>query len=183
MNSDVTAIRIFVGQMAFVIPAITLHRECLTGKKCGIRGSTRARSLRTVGAKTLRASAEGSASAAVSSNESLEKAWTQHSERMQSTGESPSVAEWNKLFDIARETGCSAAQAIWILERMQVSGRKATAATYEILLEVCLSQGDRAAAFLLVEKMWSDKVLLGDVSLPEDMERTLRAILPPEAFD
>lgn len=96
---------------------------------------------------------------------------------------SPSVDEWNALFRVARDAGEQAAGALWVLERMQETGRKGTAATYEILLEICLEKGDRPAAFLLVEKMWADKVLLGDVDLPEDMEKPLRAILPPEAFD
>jgi hypothetical protein len=95
---------------------------------------------------------------------------------------------WNELFKSGLGGGAEPAQAIWVLDRMQSSGRKAAASTYEILLEICLAgggqgEGNRAAAFLLVEKMWADKVLLGDVSLPEDMEKVLRAILPPEAFD
>lgn len=114
---------------------------------------------------------------------SLESAWTSFAEKMKASGESPAVDEWNSLFTVARDAGEEPAGALWVLDRMQETGRKATAASYEILLEVCLAKNDRAAAFLLVEKMWSDKVLLGDVDLPEDMEKTLRAILPPEAFD
>lgn len=113
----------------------------------------------------------------------LEAAWTAFSANMAESGEAPAVAEWDKLFKEARDTGEDPAKAIWVLERMQQAGAKPTAGTYEILLEICLKKDDRAAAFLLVEKMWGDKVLLGDVTLPDDMEKTLRAILPPEAFD
>lgn len=113
----------------------------------------------------------------------LEAAWTSFAARMADTGEAPAVAEWDKLFREARDAGEDPAKAIWVLDRMQQAGARPTAGTYELLLEICIQKDDRAAAFLLVEKMWADKVLLGDVTLPEDMEKTLRAILPPEAFD
>lgn len=113
----------------------------------------------------------------------LEAAWTAFSASMAESGEAPAVSEWDKLFREARDSDEDPAKAIWVLERMHQAGAKPTAGTYEILLEICLKKDDRAAAFLLVEKMWADKVLLGDVTLPDDMEKTLRAILPPEAFD
>lgn len=66
---------------------------------------------------------------------------------------------------------------------MRDTGRTPTAATYEAALTVCAKQDDRVAAFHLVEHMYNDKVLLGDVELPDGMEDTLRAILPPDAFE
>jgi hypothetical protein len=123
------------------------------------------------------------ATASQSVQSGIEQAWEPFRERMKASNESPPVEEWNELFCAALAAKDESAKAIWVLDRMRETGRKATAGTYEVLLEICLSRGDRPAAFLLVEKMWADKVLLGDVSLPEDMEKTLRAILPPEAFD
>lgn len=122
-------------------------------------------------------------SACAAPAQNLEAAWAPFSASMAASDSSPPTSDWNALFAIARDARDDPAAAIWALERMQASGRTATAATYEILLEVCLQRGDEAAAFLLIEKMWKDKVLLGDVSLPEGMEKTLRSILPPEAFD
>jgi hypothetical protein len=113
----------------------------------------------------------------------LETAWPAFAAGLAAGGDAPAVAEWDALLRAGRDAGDAPAAAIWVLDRMREAGRRPTAATYEILLEVCLKVDDRAAAFLLVEKMWEDKVLLGDVTLPDSMEKTLRAILPPEAFD
>lgn len=74
-------------------------------------------------------------------------------------------------------------QMIWIMDMMKKTGIKRDAKTYEIMMKVCISRKDNASAFYLVEQMWDDKVLLGDVDLPDGMEKTLRAILPPDAFD
>lgn len=66
---------------------------------------------------------------------------------------------------------------------MRETGVKPSAVTYEKLLTLCVAHGDRIATFHLVEHMYEDKILLGDVDLPLDIENTLRAILPPEAFE
>jgi hypothetical protein len=176
--------------MAFVTPA-AYHSACRQpSQACGRalraggivgHGSARARRTRRAAVPPGAAGLRATASHAV--QPTIEQAWEPFRERMKETNESPPVEEWNELFRTALAAKDAPAKVIWVLERMRETGRKATAGTYEILLEVCLAQDDRAAAFLLVEKMWEDKVLLGDVSLPEDMEKTLRAILPPEAFD
>lgn len=66
---------------------------------------------------------------------------------------------------------------------MRDAGLKPTAVTYDKILSLCAQTDDRNAAFLLVELMFEDKVLLGDVELPQGMETVLRNILPPEAFE
>lgn len=121
--------------------------------------------------------------AVASGAQNLEQAWTELASEMKATNEVPSVERWNMLFNTALETDADPAQAIWVLDRMKETGAKPTAASYESLMQVCLKKEDKAAAFLLVEKMWEDKILLGDIEFPPDMEKTLRAILPPEAFD
>jgi hypothetical protein len=149
----------------------------------GITGHRHTHARRSRRAAVTPGAAGMRATASQSLQPSIEQAWEPFREKMKETNESPPVAEWNELFRTALAAKDAPAKVIWVLERMRETGCKPTAGTYEILLEVCLVQGDRAAAFLLVEKMWADKVLLGDVSLPDDMEKTLRAILPPEAFD
>jgi len=94
----------------------------------------------------------------------------------------PPVAAWNELLDTAAQSG-ELDKALWILGTMKATGTKPTAVTYELLLAGCAKSADRQVAFSLIEQMWDDKVLLGDVTLPDGMEDTLRAILPPEAFD
>jgi hypothetical protein len=176
--------------MAFVAPAGALRRALSTSAALC---TSPKRSSSTFGQSATRAHVARAQQALGQKHvvrAGLEAEWGPFATWMKSSGESPEVGAWNELFRSGLGGGADPAQAIWVLERMQQSGRKATAATYEILLEICLGKNgnskandDRAAAFLLVEKMWADKVLLGDVSLPGDMEKTLRAILPPEAFD
>lgn len=98
---------------------------------------------------------------------------------MRTTGEVPPYDEWHQMIDVCDEPS----KAIWVINLMRDTGRTPTAATYERVLTLCARKDDRSAAFHLVEGMFGDKVLLGDVELPEGMEKVLRKILPPEAFE
>jgi len=111
-----------------------------------------------------------------------EAAWTAFADKMREADAVPPVAAWNELLDTAAQSG-ELDKALWILGTMKATGTKPTAVTYELLLAGCAKSADRQVAFSLIEQMWDDKVLLGDVTLPDGMEDTLRAILPPEAFD
>lgn len=113
----------------------------------------------------------------------IEAAWAPFAERMKALDASPEISEWNALLDVAVEAGDLPAKAIWVLETMRSTGRAPTAETYQRVLQVCAAHSDRAAAFHLVEHMWKDGILIGDVELPDGMEDVLRSILPPEAFD
>lgn len=113
----------------------------------------------------------------------LEGAWAAFAGKMGETGVAPPVDEWNTLLDVCLAAREPASKAIWVVATMRETGVKPTAGTYDRVLAVCREVDDRAAAFHLVEQMWQDGVLLGDVELPEGMEDTLRTILPPEAFD
>eukprot|EP00172_Hildenbrandia_rubra_P001183 Plantae.Rhodophyta-Hildenbrandia_rubra.ctg174.p1 GENE.Plantae.Rhodophyta-Hildenbrandia_rubra.ctg174~~Plantae.Rhodophyta-Hildenbrandia_rubra.ctg174.p1 ORF type:complete len:173 (+),score=33.73 Plantae.Rhodophyta-Hildenbrandia_rubra.ctg174:340-858(+) len=99
----------------------------------------------------------------------------------------PTTSAWNELLERCAkevtENPEDMQQMIWIMDMMKKTGIKRDAKTYEIMMKVCISRKDNASAFYLVEQMWDDKVLLGDVDLPDGMEKTLRAILPPDAFD
>ncbi|GAB0496022.1 hypothetical protein MMPV_007332 [Pyropia vietnamensis] len=111
-----------------------------------------------------------------------EAAWTAFADKMRADDAIPPLASWNELLNTAAMSG-ELDKALWILGTMKATGTRPTAVTYEILLAGCAAAGDRNVAFSLIEQMWDDKVLLGDVTLPDGMEETLRAILPPEAFD
>ncbi|KAK1866558.1 hypothetical protein I4F81_009074 [Pyropia yezoensis] len=111
-----------------------------------------------------------------------EAAWTSFADKMRADDAIPPLASWNELLSTAATSG-ELDKALWILGTMKATGTRPTAVTYEILLAGCAAAGDRQVAFSLIEQMWDDKVLLGDVTLPDGMEDTLRAILPPEAFD
>lgn len=111
-----------------------------------------------------------------------EAAWTAFADKMRADDAIPPLASWNELLNTAAMSG-ELDKALWILGTMKATGTRPTAVTYEILLAGCAAAGDRNVAFSLIEQMWDDKVLLGDVTLPDGMEDTLRAILPPEAFD
>ena len=113
----------------------------------------------------------------------LEAEWKVFSARMRDNGETATIEEWNELFQLCLERREDVSKTLWLLNMMRSMGRSPTAATYEKVMQLCMSFDDRSAAFYLVEQMWKDKVLLGDIDLPEGMEKTLRAILPPEAFD
>lgn len=115
--------------------------------------------------------------------ESLEATWPSFAETMRTTDEIPPLAEWHKLFDGCLNANDEPAKVVWLLELLRQTGVKPTAVTYEKCLQACANHKDRVAAFHMVEFMYVDKILLGDVELPEDLESTLRAILPPEAFE
>lgn len=117
------------------------------------------------------------------SPQTMEAAWPAFAERMKTSGEIPPLDEWHALLDIADAGGDEASKAIWVVNLMRETGRKPTPVTYEKVLKICADRGDRSAAFHLVEHMFNDKVLLGDVELPDGMEDVLRKILPPEAFE
>lgn len=102
---------------------------------------------------------------------------------MRESGEVPDYDAWHALLYGCAAAGDEASKAVWVVNLMRDTGRTPTAATYEAALAVCAGHDDRVAAFHLVEHMYKDKVLLGDVELPDGMEDTLRAILPPEAFE
>lgn len=111
-----------------------------------------------------------------------EAAWTAFADKMRAADAIPPLAAWHDLLSTAADAG-ELEQALWVLGTMKATGTRPTAVTYEILLAGCARVGNREVAFSLIEQMWDDKVLLGDVTLPDGMEDTLRAILPPEAFD
>ena len=127
--------------------------------------------------------AHGARMTAAAPTGGIEAAWAPFAERMKELNASPEVSEWNALLDVAVTAGDPPAKAIWVLETMRSTGRAPTAETYQRVLQVCAMHSDRAAAFHLVEHMWKDNVLIGDVELPDGMEDVLRTILPPEAFD
>lgn len=102
---------------------------------------------------------------------------------MRESGEIPGYDAWHKLLDGAYEADDEPCRAVWVVNLMRETGRVPTAVTYEKVLRICRRRGDRETAFMLVEGMFADKVLLGDVELPEGMEEVLRKILPPEAFE
>lgn len=102
---------------------------------------------------------------------------------MKSSGEIPELSEWHALLDGIVGAGDAPGCGVWVLNLMRDTGRRPTAATYERVLAMCHTADDRVAAFHLVEHMYKDKVLLGDVQLPDGMESTLRKILPPDAFE
>lgn len=120
---------------------------------------------------------------AVPQQQSIDVAWATFAEKMKQTGEIPAIEEWHELLDVCEATCDKADKAIWIVNLMRETGLKPTAVTYEKVLRICSIMDDRAAAFHLVEHMFTDKVLLGDVELPDGMEEVLRKILPPEAFE
>lgn len=117
----------------------------------------------------------------------LETVWPAFAEKMRKTGEVPPAETWHELLDVCIAARESASKAIWLLNLMRETGVKPTALTYEKMLTVCAGdsneQESRVAAFHLVEHMFNDKVLIGDVELPDGMEEVLRKILPPEAFE
>lgn len=113
----------------------------------------------------------------------LDAKWAEFAAEMKRTNISPDVDKWNELLDECIAAGEAPGKAIWVISTMRATGRGPTAASYQRVLQVCAMAEDRAAAFHLVELMWKDGVLLGDVDLPDGMEDTLRSILPPEAFD
>lgn len=120
---------------------------------------------------------------AAGQTETLEKAWPAFAERMKAADEVPPVEDWHYLLDIAVKAGDDPKLGIWLINLMHETGLKPTAVTYEKVLHLCALKKDRVAAFHLVEHMFQDKVLLGDVELPDGMEDVLRKILPPEAFE
>lgn len=109
----------------------------------------------------------------------LEAAWEVFAAKMKATSESPAVEEWNALLEVAD----APAKAVWVMNTMRDTGRRPTAGTYQRIIDCCERAGDRPAAFHMVELMFKDKILIGDVDLPDGMEAVLRTILPPEAFD
>lgn len=109
----------------------------------------------------------------------LEAAWEAFAAKMKASSESPPIEEWNALL----ETADAPAKAVWVMNTMRDTGRMPTAGTYQRIIDVCERAGDRPAAFHMVELMFKDKILIGDVDLPDGMEAVLRTILPPEAFD
>lgn len=113
----------------------------------------------------------------------LEVAWATFADQMKQSGESPPVEQWHTLLDTCISARETPSKAIWVMDTMRSTGVAPTALSYQKVLEVCAAAEDRAAAFHLVELMFKDGILLGDVDLPDGMEEVLRTILPPEAFD
>lgn len=102
---------------------------------------------------------------------------------MQDTNEIPPISEWHRVLDVSVRNKELPSKGIWLLDLMRDVGLKPNAASYERLLQLCAIHEDRTASLHLVEHMFNDKVLLGDVEFPDGMEKTLRAILPPDAFE
>lgn len=115
--------------------------------------------------------------------DSLEVTWPVFAAQMRETNVIPDYDAWHTLLDGCVRAGDLPASAIWVINLMRETGRTPVAATYERVIEVAIKHDDRVAVFHLVELMYKDKVLLGDVELPEDMENLLRSILPPESFE
>ncbi len=113
----------------------------------------------------------------------LEAAWATFAAEMRRSGQSPPLEQWHTLLDTCLAAGEAPSKAIWVVDTMRSTGVAPTALSYQKVLQVCAAAQDRAAAFHLVELMFKDGVLLGDVDLPDGMEEVLRTILPPEAFD
>ncbi|KAI0567417.1 hypothetical protein FGB62_2g144 [Gracilaria domingensis] len=127
--------------------------------------------------------AQMSASAETTRQQTFETAWQELSDRMRATNEVPPLEDWHNVMDVCIRTNEDPAKGIWLLNLMRDLKLKATAGSYERVLTLCNDKNDRAAAFHLVELMFKDKILLGDVLLPDGMEEMLRTILPPEAFE
>ncbi|KAA8499766.1 hypothetical protein FVE85_7351 [Porphyridium purpureum] len=119
--------------------------------------------------------------AQVSAAANVEQAWAVFSAKMKETNTVPPTEDWNELLKVAARDN-DLQRGVWVVKTMRDVGMRATPLSYEILLEMCIRQGDKQGAFHLVEQMYEDKVPLSDVELPEGMEKTLKAILPPEAF-
>lgn len=167
-------------KMAFASSGV-IRTTGFSAGRAATNGRTRvARTGRGLGTRRARMTAAGATPGATAG---LESAWVEFAAKMKETGKSPPVAEWNKLLDVCVSAREPPSMAIWVVSTMRDTGVKPTAASYERVLAVCAEHDDRAAAFHLVEQMFKDGVLLGDVELPEGMEDTLRTILPPEAFD
>uniref|UniRef100_A0A7S1ER26 Pentacotripeptide-repeat region of PRORP domain-containing protein n=1 Tax=Timspurckia oligopyrenoides TaxID=708627 RepID=A0A7S1ER26_9RHOD len=118
----------------------------------------------------------------VTMNARVESAWIKFAEKMKETNEVPDVDEWNKLIQLASDEN-DFARGVWFIKTMKDTGVTPSPRTYEVLLESCIRTKNNQGAFHLVELMYDDKIPLGDMPLPEGMEATLRAILPPEAFN
>uniref|UniRef100_A0A7S1XGS3 Pentacotripeptide-repeat region of PRORP domain-containing protein n=1 Tax=Erythrolobus australicus TaxID=1077150 RepID=A0A7S1XGS3_9RHOD len=129
-----------------------------------------------------RASARRGGRAAVRMAGEVEAAWTQFAAKMKEADESPPVDAWNELLQVAADAN-DFERGAWIMNTMRDTGRRPSAGSYEIMLESCIRTQNNKGAFFLVEQMYNDKVPFGDVSLPDGMEDTLRAILPPDAFN
>lgn len=127
--------------------------------------------------------AHRSARMTAASPQTIETAWPAFADKMKTSGEIPPLEEWHALLDIANAARDDTSKVIWLLNLMRETGLKPTAVTYEKILNICADRDDRSAAFHIVEHMFKDKVLLGDVDLPDGMEDVLRKILPPEAFE
>lgn len=93
-----------------------------------------------------------------------EAAWTAFADKMRAEDAIPPLASWNELLTTAANSG-ELDKALWILGTMKATGTRPTAVTYEILLAGCAAAGNRTVAFSLIEQMWDDKVLLGDVCM------------------
>lgn len=113
----------------------------------------------------------------------IDTAWPPFAEKMRVTDKIPPLEEWHALLDVCVAARDPVNKAIWVLNLMRETGLVPTAVTYEKVLSLCAMNEDRKAAFLLVELMFYDKVLLGDVQLPDGLEAILRKILPPDAFE
>lgn len=115
--------------------------------------------------------------------EALQLTWPRFADHMGKSGEVPPISDWHVLFDGCVRANDKPSTVVWLLSLMKETGVKPTAVTYEKCLEICQLHDDRVAAFHLIEFMFEDKILLGDVELPDGMEATLRTILPAEAFE
>ncbi|CAN8071919.1 unnamed protein product [Agarophyton chilense] len=114
---------------------------------------------------------------------SFESAWDALAQRMKQSNQTAPLREWHAVLDVCVRDNETPDKPIWVLGVMRDLGLTPTAASYQRVLTLCKQRNDRASAFHLVQLMFTDKVLLGDVSLPPGMEQMLRKILPPEAFE
>lgn len=113
----------------------------------------------------------------------IDTAWPAFAAKMKESNVVPPLEEWHALIDQCVAARDPVSKIVWVLSVMRETGLVPTAVTYEKVLMLCIFNEDREAAFLLVELMFHDKVLLGDVQLPEGLEPVLRKILPPDAFE
>jgi hypothetical protein len=122
--------------MAFVGPIVLTARNLETSahrvgaSPDGLRlGSKRlpSRHVRSPHSSGGRGAAGLRATASQSVQSGIEQAWEPFRERMKASNESPPVEEWNELFCAALAAKDESAKAIWVLDRMRETGRKATA--------------------------------------------------------
>lgn len=159
----------FVNSFIGIRPHVGRNRRCVSGRRCQVK----------IGGTGLRVKM----SVNMEKPETMEAAWKSFADKMKQDGCVPDHQVWHELLEKCVKLECEVSKAIWILDQMRATGKTPTAISYDLVMELCRKTNDRDAAFSLVEKMYGDKVLIGDVEMPDGMEDMLRKILPPEAFE